>query len=164
MPSPTEITVSQLQRLIGTPQAPVIVDVCIDEDYQADPRLIPGSIRHPFMGIEALAPKLQGQRVVVVCHRGKKLSQGAAALLRNAGVETETLEGGIVAWNEAGAPMVPAIAIPGETTTGGHALGDAAAPEDRPHRLSVADQTICRPEGCLHVRGTGRGPRCRRPV
>jgi hypothetical protein len=33
MPSPTEITVSQLSRLIGTPSAPVIIDVRIDEDF-----------------------------------------------------------------------------------------------------------------------------------
>ena len=82
MPSPTEITVPQLHRLIGTPQAPVIVDVCIDEDFRADPRLIPGSFRHPFHDIEALAERLRGKRTVVVCQKGRKLSQGAAALLR----------------------------------------------------------------------------------
>lgn len=119
MPSPTEITVPQLLRLIGTPQAPTIVDVCIDEDYHADPRLIPGAFRHPFTRIEELSDRLKGRRVVVVCHKGKKLSQGAAALLRARGVETETLQGGNVAWREADAPLVPAAAIPGETATGG---------------------------------------------
>ena len=119
MPSPTEITVPQLQRRIGTPQAPVIVDVCIDEDFCADPRLIPGSFRHPFARIEELSDRLQGERTVVVCQKGKKLSQGAAALLRAKGVETETLQGGIFAWRDAGAPFVPASAIPGERTTGG---------------------------------------------
>ncbi len=119
MPSPTEITVPQLLRLIGTPQAPVIIDVCIDADYQTDPRLIPGSFRHPFTKIEELAPQFQGERVVIVCQKGKKLSQGAAALLRAKGIETETLQGGIFAWRDAGAPLVPAMAIPGETATGG---------------------------------------------
>lgn len=119
MPSPTEITVPQLLRLIGTPQAPVIVDVCIDEDYHADPRLIPGAFRHPSKKIEELSNRLLGKRVVVVCHKGKKLSQGAAALLRARGIETETLQGGNVAWRDAGAPLVPATAIPGELATGG---------------------------------------------
>ena len=45
MPSPTEITVAQLARLIGTPDAPTLVDVCIDEDFNDDPRLIPTAIR-----------------------------------------------------------------------------------------------------------------------
>ena len=48
MPSPTQITVAQLSRLIGTPKAPLLVDVCIDEDFSDDPRLVPGSRRHPF--------------------------------------------------------------------------------------------------------------------
>ena len=32
MPSPTQITVSQLARLIGTPDCPVLIDVSIDAD------------------------------------------------------------------------------------------------------------------------------------
>ncbi len=112
MPSPIEITVSQLLRLIGTPSAPVIIDTCIDEDFAADPRIIPSARRHPFKTIADLAPELQGKKVVVYCLRGKKLSQGAAAILRDAGVQTETLAGGIVAWRDAGAPLVPVSAMP----------------------------------------------------
>ena len=48
MPSPNEITIPQLSRLIGTHEAPVLIDVCIDDDFNADPRLIPTSFRHPF--------------------------------------------------------------------------------------------------------------------
>ena len=82
MPSNTEITPKQLARLIGTPEAPVLVDVCIDEDFAADPRLIPGAFRWPFREIEALVPRLSGRRVVVICQKGLKLSQGAVAVLR----------------------------------------------------------------------------------
>lgn len=56
MPSPTQITVSQLSRLIGLPDAPIIIDVCTDDDYELDKRLIPTAIRHPFKNIAALAP------------------------------------------------------------------------------------------------------------
>jgi rhodanese-related sulfurtransferase len=112
MPSPNEITVAQLSRLVGTPNAPVLVDVCIDEDFQDDPRLIPGSFHHPFREVADLAPKLAGRRVVVICQQGKKLSQGAAAVLRAAGIAAESLEGGIVAWRDAGEPLVPADRLP----------------------------------------------------
>ena len=44
MPAPNEITPAQLLRLIGTPEAPVIVDISIDPDFDEDPYLIPGSI------------------------------------------------------------------------------------------------------------------------
>ena len=37
MPSPTEITVAQLSRLIGLPGAPAIIDVRDEDDYAADP-------------------------------------------------------------------------------------------------------------------------------
>lgn len=112
MPSPTQITVTQLSRLIGLPDAPVLIDVCIDEDFAADPRLIPSSFRHPFSEIAGLAADLAGQRVVVICQKGKKLSQGAAAILRDKGISAETLEGGVLAWRDAGQPMVPVDKIP----------------------------------------------------
>ena len=98
MPSPTTITVQQLNRLIGTPDAPVLIDVCIDDDFKEDPRLIPGAYRHPFTDVAALAPSLQNRKAVVICQKGLKLSAGAAAILRDHGTSAENLEGGIFAW------------------------------------------------------------------
>lgn len=118
MPSPNEITVSQLSRLIGLPEAPMIIDVCIDEDFNQDPRLIPTAVRHPFTRIGQVAAQLQDQRAVIVCHRGKKLSQGAAAVLRDHGVTAEFLEGGVVAWREAAQPLVPLATLPGRNADG----------------------------------------------
>ncbi len=112
MPSPTEITPTQLARLVGTPDCPVIVDICIEEDFALDPRLIPTAFRHPFSRIEDLVPRLAGRAVVVVCQKGRKLSQGAAAVLRSCGIRAETLEGGVIAWREAGLPLVPVAALP----------------------------------------------------
>ena len=45
MTSPTEITASQLARLIGLPTSPSIIDVRDDDDFAGDPRYIPGSYR-----------------------------------------------------------------------------------------------------------------------
>ncbi len=112
MPSPSEITVSQLSRLIGTPACPVIIDVRIDEDVAADPTLLPGANRFPFKEIAKLAPGLKGLSAVVYCQKGKKISQGAAALLRDAGIQAEVLMGGHVAWREAGQIEIPMDKIP----------------------------------------------------
>ncbi len=98
MPSVTTITVSQLSRLIGLPHTPAIIDVRIDEDYRADPRLLPGSRRRDYRTIEQWAPSYHGKSVVVACQRGQKLSEGTAAWLRHAGIEAQTLEGGFEAW------------------------------------------------------------------
>ena len=48
MPATTLITTQQFSRLIGLPNTPAIVDVRIDDDYRADPRLVPGSLRRDY--------------------------------------------------------------------------------------------------------------------
>ncbi|RUW70285.1 MULTISPECIES: chromate resistance protein ChrB domain-containing protein [unclassified Mesorhizobium] len=112
MPSTTEITVQQLSRLVGLPDAPVLIDVRIDEDYQADPRLLPASCRRNFRTVANWAGEFTGSRVVIICQKGQKLSQGVAAWLRHEGIEAESLEGGFEAWAAAKAPLVTAGAIP----------------------------------------------------
>ena len=119
MPSPNEITVAQLSRLIGTPAAPVIIDVRIDEDFAQDPDLIPTARRHPHDDIAALAPELGGKRAVIYCQKGKKLSQGSIAILRNHRVQAESLEGGHFGWRDVGELLVPAARIPATEPGGG---------------------------------------------
>ena len=113
MPGFGSISPAQLARLIGTPDCPVLIDIQIEEDFNADPRLIPGAFRHPFERITELAPELSGRRAVVICQKGKKLSEGAAALLRCHGIQAENLEGGALGWAAEGLPMIPAAALPG---------------------------------------------------
>ena len=108
MPSFTEIESAQLMRLIGTPDAPVVLDNRTPDDFAADAVLVPTARPVPYPDVAALAPSLTGRHVVLVCHRGRKISHGAAALLRLGGVRAEVLTGGMVAWREAGLPVVPA--------------------------------------------------------
>jgi len=110
--SPVTIVPKQLARLIGTPTSPVIVDVRIDEDFSAHPVFIPSAIRHSHKDMANLITRVAGRRAVVVCHKGLKLSEGVASLLRCAGVEAEVLEGGMVAWLEAKLPTVCSENIP----------------------------------------------------
>lgn len=113
MVAPNEITVPQLLRLIGLPDAPVVVDISIDPDFAEDPFLIPGAFRHPHTDIAGLKERLGGRACVVVCQKGIKLSQGLAARLRADGHRAEYLQGGNFAWRDhADAPRVRAAAIP----------------------------------------------------
>jgi rhodanese-related sulfurtransferase len=107
-----QITPARLFRLIGTPEAPAIVDVRLPEDRAADPRLIPGAFVHAHDRTGDLPARLAGRRAVVACVKGRKLSEGVAALLRLQGNAAEVLEGGTLAWAEAGLPMVPLAALP----------------------------------------------------
>ncbi len=118
MPAPNEITVNQLARLIGTPNAPVVVDLRTDEDFAADPDLIPTAYRHPYDAVADLAPRLADAAVVVYCQKGRKLSQGAMAILRDRGVRAEVLEGGHFAWRDAGEMRVPAASLPPRNAAG----------------------------------------------
>jgi rhodanese-related sulfurtransferase len=113
MPAPTEITAAQLVRLIGTPECPVLVDVSTNEDFAADPFLIPGSFRHPHTDLPGLVARLAGRPCIVTCQKGLKLSQGTAAWLRCEGISAQHLQGGMAAWREAPEALrVPAAAIP----------------------------------------------------
>jgi rhodanese-related sulfurtransferase len=112
MPSTTEITVTQLSRLVGLPTAPAIVDVRLDEDAAADMRLLPGARRRPFQQVAAWATGYAGKTVIVVCQRGAKLSQGVAAWMRHEGIDAQTLEGGFEAWRNAGELLVRPDKLP----------------------------------------------------
>ena len=100
MTTPDAITPTQLNRLIGTPDAPLILDVRTDEDHAADPRTLPASIRRDHQTVASWAGEYIDRSVAVVCTRGLKLSQGVAAWLRHAGATAEYLEGGFDIWKE----------------------------------------------------------------
>ena len=58
------------------------------------------------------AKDYQGRSVVVVCQKGQKLSEGAAAWLRYGGIDAQTLEGGFEAWKKAGEILVSTDKLP----------------------------------------------------
>jgi rhodanese-related sulfurtransferase len=112
MPAPTIVTTPQLARRIGLPDAPVLIDLRTDEDAAADPRFIPGAIRRSHRDVADWAGGFAGRDSVVVCQKGLKLSQGAAAWLRHAGAAAESLEGGFEGWRDAGLPLVVPTHVP----------------------------------------------------
>jgi rhodanese-related sulfurtransferase len=112
MPFPTEITVSQLSRLVGLPGAPNLIDVRTDEQFKGDPRLIPTAQRQDSRDMSRWAKQYAGRSVIAICQRGVKFSQGAAAWLRHEGLDAQSLEGGFEAWKEAGELLLRADKIP----------------------------------------------------
>ena len=112
MPSHPQINAAQLARLVGLAGGPAIIDVRNDEDFAADPRLIPGSIWRDFATVATWAPDFAGKQAVVSCQRGAKLSEGVAAWLRNEGIVAENLEGGFEAWVASSFPLVRTAKLP----------------------------------------------------
>ena len=152
MSSINTISIDKLARLIGTPRCPVLIDVQTDEDFAADPRLIPGAIRRPWSQASGWAKEFVGQSAIVICQKGLKLSQGVAAWLRHAGIPADSLEGGALAWAQAGLPMVPEAVLPPRDGEGTHRLGDARPSQGRPHRLPLAHPPLRRSAGRVPVR------------
>jgi rhodanese-related sulfurtransferase len=100
MPQFGQITPLQTMRLIGTPDCPTIFDVRLAEDIDALPASIPGAVFLPYERFSDF-PTPPGS-AIVVCMKGRKLSEGVAALLRTKGWKAEILAGGAAAWAEAG--------------------------------------------------------------
>jgi rhodanese-related sulfurtransferase len=112
MSAPNSIKSEKLARLVGTPSAPVIVDVRTGEDFEADPRLIPGALKRSHQTVSEWGKAFAGKPAVAVCHHGAKLSEGTAAWLRQLGANAVTLEGGFVDWETAKLPLVPVAKVP----------------------------------------------------
>ncbi|MHA3795628.1 sulfurtransferase/chromate resistance protein [Sphingomonas sp. YL-JM2C] len=112
MPVLNTISPDKLVRLVGIPAGPVVIDVRPDDEFAAEPLLIPGILRRPPDDIGRWAVGLHGRSVIVACRDGGALSQGVAARLRHEGVSAEALEGGVAGWAGAGLPMVPNMVLP----------------------------------------------------
>jgi rhodanese-related sulfurtransferase len=107
MPAPDSMTCDRLAKLIGTPRAPIVMDVRRPALRGSDPRLIASAraLDEADLAPDALtglAQGLTGQSVVVTCAAGHARSQGVAAWLRQQGVQAEYLEGGHEAWVASG--------------------------------------------------------------
>jgi rhodanese-related sulfurtransferase len=118
MPAPNTISADKLAKLIGTPSAPAIIDVRDMADFDFDPLLIPTAKRKASALVAQWAGAMQNQTVVVVCHRGHKLSHGVAAYLRHEGVDAVSLEDGFTGWKAAGLSLVPAAKLPNQDEQG----------------------------------------------
>lgn len=122
MPAPDAMSCDQLARLVGTPKAPALLDLRREALRAADPRHLPGArmLRDADLspdGLSALARDLTGP-VVTVCAEGHGRSQGAAAWLRQAGLQAEYLLGGHAAWAAAGLPLVNPAPITARDSAG----------------------------------------------
>ena len=66
MSSFNAISIDKLFRLIGTSKCPALIDVRTEEDFRADPRLIPGAVRRPFATVSEWTQDFTGRSAVVI--------------------------------------------------------------------------------------------------
>jgi len=110
-------SIASLLSTLGSPSAPLVIDVRRAPAFSADPGMIPGAIRRTPDDVADWAPHLAslaaGRPLLVYCVHGHEVSQNAAAHLRAAGFDASYLEGGIEGWKSAGAPTMRKIAALG---------------------------------------------------
>jgi rhodanese-related sulfurtransferase len=106
--TPFSTSVHELAARLGGPHWPQVVDVCLADDHAANGRDIPGSIHREPAAFEHWSQTLDRARPIVVsCQRGLKVSQAIVARLRADGwVNASVLDGGFVAWRDAGLPLL----------------------------------------------------------
>lgn len=101
------ISAADLYARLGTEAAPTVIDVCLCDDYDTFDRILPSSRWRDPIAVDSWTGELAiGTEIVVSCVKGKKVSQSMAAELRARGHTAMILEGGTVAWQAAGLPMV----------------------------------------------------------
>src|ERR1051325_391653 len=97
------VSPQELWSRIGTADAPIILDVCRREIYEAGPGVIPTAQWHKPEAYMEWVTNLPTERpIVLACRYGHNLSQMIAAELRQRGAQAQVLEGGRKAWSEAG--------------------------------------------------------------
>jgi rhodanese-related sulfurtransferase len=103
----TAITAAELADLLGTPDAPLLLDVRRRAVFEADGQRIAGARWRDHRRAAAWGPVLPaGRPVVVYCVHGHNVSQGAVAVLRALGLPARHLEGGLEAFRAAGGTLV----------------------------------------------------------
>jgi rhodanese-related sulfurtransferase len=107
------ISTGDLWQLIGTGDAPQIIDVRRSDVFQAAHGLLPGlAAWQDATKAAEWSVALDRQRpIIVACKAGHELSQLAAAHLRSSGFDARVLAGGYLAWSEAGLPLVAKAAL-----------------------------------------------------
>jgi glyoxylase-like metal-dependent hydrolase (beta-lactamase superfamily II) len=102
LPPTPGMTVEELATALGATTPPVVVDVRLPAEYHAV-HLAP-SLLVPLDQIGKRRDELPRHReLVLVCRTGSRARLAAAEL---AGFRTRILEGGLVAWQEAGHPVI----------------------------------------------------------
>jgi rhodanese-related sulfurtransferase len=104
--SMTHITAAELNELIKTGHAPVIVDVRSSREYRAGH--VPGAVHLPFWLTFARADDIDAPKdklVVVYCAHGPRAGIGKAALLLEGFTQVRYLQGHMSGWYKAKLPV-----------------------------------------------------------
>ena len=100
---PPTVAVADLPQASQGPGAPVYLDVREDEEFAAGH--VPGALHVPLAELPERAGELPDAPVLTLCRTGGRAGR-AAVWLREHGRDATVVEGGSIAWAQAGRPLV----------------------------------------------------------
>ncbi len=97
---PGTIDAKELERLMEGREA-LVIDVRETQEYEEEH--IPGTVLYPLSFLDAeLLPQITEKKVVVVCQVGERSFAAGKQLIKEGFKDVVSLEGGLLAWKEAG--------------------------------------------------------------
>ena len=108
-----------LYSLLGSPRAPLVLDVRRDPAFLEDTSLVAAAVRPDSDLLAFAARHAHGRPVVAYCAKGAEVGMEAATALARAGHEASFLAGGIQGWRAEGLPTIrrrPEWRVPGGST------------------------------------------------
>ena len=100
------LTTTELKPLLTTGRVTVL-DVRRQNDFDADPVMLPGALRCNPDNIDTWSQQLRpDQDIVLYCARGGSVSNSVLDALLGKQLKARYIEGGIVAWKDTGGETV----------------------------------------------------------
>ncbi len=106
MRSTYSISPTDLSKLLGRPDAPLLLDVRRDVRFDESDRIVPGAVRCAPEAVAQLAAAGAPGHAVVYCVHGLEIGEQAACELRAAGWNARFLHGGIEGYIDDGLPTL----------------------------------------------------------
>ena len=111
------ISPEQFLALLGSAEAPLVLDVRRDERFRESERILPAARRCAPEQVAGFAAATGPAKAIVYCVHGLEVGEQAAAQLRAAGWDARYLQGGIDGLIEQGLPTIrkrPDLGVTGE--------------------------------------------------
>lgn len=132
---PRFCSVTELRARLGRATFPLVIDARRAQAVDAAPRMIAGATWRDPLEVTEWARYLPRHReVVVYCVHGFEISKNTAAALAAQGIATRVLEGGLDAWEAAGAPTCrrdTSVSVPSAVNAPGRWITRARPKIDR---------------------------------
>ena len=105
-PSPFALSCAEASSLLLSNASALVIDVRKNEAFLASNCTLPGALRRDPAQVAHWAPTLPpADTALVYCVHGHEVSQNTVTVLRQHGIETRFLIGGIKGWREQGLPL-----------------------------------------------------------